>query len=133
MDDPQDNITELVRRTRMDAEFKARKAKHEEERRVKNRPAQRLKSRRYEQRNPAKISVRKALMWAVKQGHVIKAERCAFNSHNCFGRIEGHHWLGYEWENRFEVIWLCHKHHQMIEFGELTLSPNIRPIVNFTK
>ena len=30
---------------------------------------------------------------------------------NCFGRIEAHHYLGYEKKHWLDVKWLCSKHH----------------------
>lgn len=35
----------------------------------------------------------------------------------CNGRIEAHHYRGYEQENWLSIVWLCHQHHMVEEYN----------------
>ena len=61
---------------------------------------------------------RQSLGMAIRTGRIIKPDTCMVNK-DCFGRIEGHHYLGYEKENYLKVLWLCSKHHEEADKGTL--------------
>lgn len=63
---------------------------------------------------PDRLRVRKKLQNAVRDRKIIKTD-CQFtDGTSCSGRIEGHHYLGYEGENWKVVIWLCKSHHSKV-------------------
>ena len=54
------------------------------------------------------------LAYYIKKGKIIKPNICSINN-NCYGRIEGHHYKGYDKEYWLDVQWLCKKHHQLAD------------------
>jgi hypothetical protein len=60
-----------------------------------------------------KSKARIYLNMAVKSGKVIKGG-CIIGV-GCHGRIEGHHYKGYDKKNQFDVQWLCSKHHHLAD------------------
>jgi hypothetical protein len=61
-------------------------------------------------RTPEKDLARSRLRYAVKTGKISKPEIC--EQRDCLNsKIEGHHYLGYDKEHWFDVMWLCRKHH----------------------
>ena len=65
----------------------------------------------YNRRYPDKRAARRALDKAVSRGKIIKPTNC--ESCNKQAKIiEGHHFLGYAWENRYTVQWLCNACHR---------------------
>lgn len=64
---------------------------------------------------PEKWKARALLREAVRKGKIIKPKYCEkiiLSSTLCKGRIEAHHYLGYEGEHWKDVQWLCVKHHK---------------------
>lgn len=61
-----------------------------------------------------KVKARIALNYAVKNGK-IKKGNCEFLAESCKGRIEGHHYKGYEKKHYFDIKWLCKKHHRIVD------------------
>lgn len=59
---------------------------------------------------PEKWEARAKLRYAVKIGHIIKPDICEVNE-DCSGRIEAHHYKGYEGDHWKDIHWLCSKHH----------------------
>lgn len=109
-----DSIVDLIERTKTDGAFKRRVAEHQKRVRDRYQPAARKSTHAYEHRHPDRVSVRKAVMWAVKRGKLIRPTECACDGvHD--GPIQAHHINGYAWENRFDIIWVCRRHHHIIE------------------
>jgi hypothetical protein len=52
---------------------------------------------------------RHLVYYAVKRGTILKLECSGQEPH--IGRIEAHHYMGYEEEHALDVHWLCKKHH----------------------
>ena len=76
------------------------------------------KGGKYYQKQKARAAVYQALKRnKLKKGH------CVFKNEECKGRIEGHHYLGYEKKHYFDVEWICRKHHRLVDklqpFGRL--------------
>ncbi len=64
----------------------------------------------YKGGNKEKIQAKEAVRYAVRVGK-IKKELCS----KCkIIDVEAHHYKGYEKENWFEIMWLCHKHHMQM-------------------
>ena len=76
--------------------------------------------KRMAEKYPIKFRARYLLRNAVKKGEIIKPVMCEqYNPHPeipCFGRLEAHHYLGYEGDHWKDVMWLCIKHHKNIHF-----------------
>lgn len=53
---------------------------------------------------------RSAVRRAIKNGTLTKGE-CFYKNKSCKGRIEAHHYLGYEKENQLDIQWICRYHH----------------------
>ena len=73
----------------------------------KGRMNDRLRMRKYRS-DPiflAKEAARAAVHRAVESGILIRPGKCQGCQKAC--KPQGHHYLGYEWERRFDVIWLC--------------------------
>lgn len=72
-----------------------------------------------------------ALYYALKHGK-IKKGKCFLKNKDCFGRIEAHHYLGYEKEHWLDVIWVCSQHHDILDrtpLEELFVSyPRVRSV-----
>ena len=68
-----------------------------------------------------KASCRRKTHYLVKTGKLKKGE-CKMKSGECFGRIEAHHYAGYDHPELVE--WYCNKHHREVEgrtpFGRKT-------------
>lgn len=65
-----------------------------------------------------KDRVRMAVNHAVAAGRLIRPNVCdmSMSSENCEEtKVEAHHFLGYDWFNRFDLQWLCRKHHEMAD------------------
>jgi hypothetical protein len=92
-------------------------ATREAERRYKESPKGKLAARRHEQayywRNHAKKRARESLKHAVKMGKVVRPSVCEGCKEPC--KPEAHHHLGYAWEHRFTVQWLCRPCHRAAE------------------
>lgn len=70
-------------------------------------------------RSPEKGRARAKLRYYVKVGEIIKPESCtSVLSSPCSGKIQAHHYAGYEGENWKEVWWLCVFHHTRIHLSE---------------
>lgn len=70
------------------------------------------KSRTQYRKNLEKWKARAKLRNAVYAGQIIKPDQCtSVKSNPCSGRIEAHHYLGYEGEHWKDVEWLCRNHH----------------------
>jgi hypothetical protein len=57
---------------------------------------------------------RGALNQALKKGK-IKKGKCILKNKDCFGRIEAHHYLGYEKEHYYDILWTCSQHHEKLD------------------
>jgi hypothetical protein len=58
--------------------------------------------------------INKVLQKAVYRGKISKSSVCSScGKTNC--KIDGHHYRGYAWENRYNVIWLCAVCHKKAE------------------
>lgn len=84
----------------------------------KGRANKNASSKRMALKHSEKWNARNKLRYAVKIGKIIKPVMCEqYNPHPviaCFGRIEAHHYLGYDEEHWKDVQWLCMKHHKEI-------------------
>lgn len=60
------------------------------------------------------IRARACVQYKVHTGSLIKPKICSIND-NCKGRIEAHHYLGYEPEHWLDIQWLCTKHHAAVD------------------
>jgi len=91
--------------------------------RAKHKKYQSKSRRKYERYNSAKVSVRHSLMWAIKTGK-IKRGTCVYESSGlCDGPVQAHHYLGYDWIHRFDVRWLCIRHHAIVEKDPVSTVP----------
>lgn len=88
------------------------KSRRQENRRVKSRKEDRWS----DLRQRPKILARCAVYRALRNGTLIKAERCELCGSD--GPLEGHHFKGYEIENRLEVMWVCTTCHGIVEEGD---------------
>jgi hypothetical protein len=74
-------------------------------------------SRRYRLANPEQYKAYLAVSRAVLEGSLVRGQ-CANEGPGCFGRIEGHHYLGYALEHWLDVQWLCVRHHNVVHEEE---------------
>lgn len=86
---------------------------------TKKRIAEYLKERRpdYKEQyknNKDKAKARQCVNRYVKLGRLIKGD-CELKDEKCRGRIEAHHYLGYEKEHQLDVKWYCSYHHRHID------------------
>lgn len=70
----------------------------------------RARSARYRKRYPERVAARVAVNNAVRDGRLAK-KGCVVGE-DCRGRIEAHH---HDYSLPLEVVWLCRKHHQVVE------------------
>lgn len=70
------------------------------------------KGGKYHKNSLARVAVANA----IKNKQIIKPSVCLINN-ECSGRIEAHHYLGYEREHWLDIQWFCSKHHHMIDNG----------------
>lgn len=56
---------------------------------------------------------------AIKRGEINKGG-CVFNN-GCNGIIEAHHKYGYDKENYLNIVWLCRRHHRLVDTGIIKL------------
>ena len=68
-----------------------------------------IHARKYRAKFPERTRARQSLAKAVKSGKISRPDACSECGSSGF--IEAHHHLGYAWENRFNVVWLCKKCH----------------------
>ena len=61
-----------------------------------------------------KVLARSAFNHALKKGK-LKKGKCIFRDKRCKGRIEAHHYLGYEKKYYYSVKWICRKHHRIVD------------------
>lgn len=97
-------------------EIRIRRAKEREMKRAEYRERWIKNYKTQVARHPEKVSARKKLQAAVKNGSVVRG-RCSYEIHGCDGRIEGHH---HDYTKALEVKWLCAKHHRQYEKGLLS-------------
>jgi len=71
-----------------------------------HRKEQNARSREYAKRHPERIKAKVAFDYAIRNGKLIRPERCSNPLCNCECKPEGHHW-SYEEENWLDVIWSC--------------------------
>lgn len=81
---------------------------------IKNKKKIRKYYRDQYKEDPNKTYARQAVKFALKQGKIIKGE-CQVKDKNCRGRIEAHHYLGYEKEHWLDIEWYCSYHHRHID------------------
>lgn len=62
------------------------------------------------QRNPQKFKARWALALAVRNGLIVRPNKCQTCGNP--GKVEAHHHLGYAPQHIFDVHWLCFKCHR---------------------
>ena len=117
-----DRIRDLVARITTDEEFKQRVRERGERARNKRLKINRRSANRYRHQHPERESARKAVTWAVKRGELYKPSKCLMHEPTqCVGRLEAHHWHGYDESHWLDVVWLCHRHHQLVESAALPL------------
>ena len=64
----------------------------------------------------AKLAARRAVSYAVRTGKMQKSLICQEKKkHDCVGRIEADHYLGYSKENILIVRWICARLHRRVE------------------
>ena len=68
--------------------------------------------------NPEKQPARIAVFRAVRAGRLIKPTVCS--ECGASGRIESHHWHGYDFPHRLDVVWLCPLCHSLFENPDFT-------------
>lgn len=68
---------------------------------------------KWAERNPEKIRAHWKIRDAVKRGIIEKPKACT--SCGKAGRVEAHHWRGYDEKSIFDVLWLCPKCHNAEE------------------
>lgn len=61
------------------------------------------------------MASRRALQRAVRDGKIISGD-CYYRCDTCQGVVGAHHYLGYEKEHMYDVIWVCMHHHYSLEF-----------------
>lgn len=82
-------------------------------------PDRRIQStRKWEKNNKLKKSAHWAIDYAVQTKKIIKPTTCQVCHHNS-SIIEAHHYMGYEKENRLNVLWVCRGCHKKIEKDRL--------------
>jgi hypothetical protein len=117
------NIRDLVARLSHDLDFQKRVSLRGERERARRRVPPRHVARKNRHLHPDRERARKAVAWAVKRGELIKPRRCTLKPRlgGCFGRIEPHHWHGYDEAHWLDVVWICRHHRELIESGDLAL------------
>lgn len=65
--------------------------------------------------DPQAIKARVALNNAVRDGRLVRPSQCQHPSCKLEGRIESHHWRGYDDEHLLDVVWLCPSHHRFAD------------------
>lgn len=63
----------------------------------------------YRNKYPERQKANDQTLYAVRSGRLPRPDNCSKCGNNCIP--VGHHQLGYEPENWFDVAWLCHKCH----------------------
>lgn len=109
-----DAIRDLIERTKSDPDFRQRVRERAARERANDRPAARKASRKYRHRHVDRERAREAVKLAVYNGW-IKPELCAMRDEHCRGRLETHHWHGYDEEHALDVQWLCRWHHKIAD------------------
>lgn len=74
-------------------------------------PASKAK-KSWQERNPEKARASWAVCNAVRDGKLIKPDRCEVDDGECRGKIEGHH---EDYSKPLEVRWLCVLHHEIAD------------------
>lgn len=65
--------------------------------------------------DPQVLRARTAVSNAVRDGHLTRPLSCQHPTGEHRGRIEAHHWKGYDDEHLLDVVWLCRIHHEFAE------------------
>jgi hypothetical protein len=74
---------------------------------------QRLKVEAEIRRNNKKqIKARSAIQIKLNSKKLIRPTVCELHDSTCVGRIEAHHWHGYDKKHWLDVQWLCIVHHR---------------------
>ena len=73
--------------------------------------------RRYNYKRTNQTQARRAVNHAVQDGKLqkVNTQTCIMNTKDCEGRMEYHHYKGYDKKFWLDVIPLCRKHHCIIE------------------
>lgn len=71
----------------------------------------RRKDKEYKKNNRDKINAHKAVSYAIKKLKIIKPLTCEHC--NIAKKLDGHHFNGYDQENKLNVIWLCRSCHKL--------------------
>ena len=58
-------------------------------------------------KHPDKVHARRAVQNKIHRGTMVKPKNCAHCGKYVY--LESHHYKGYAWENRYDVIWLCRR------------------------
>lgn len=66
-------------------------------------------------RDPQAIAARAAVNNAVARGKLVRPSVCTQPGCKNSGRIEAHHWHGYDNEHALDVVWLCPKCHRFAD------------------
>lgn len=105
----------------------ARIYKHEHPERAKK--TNKIFARQWRKNNPDKVKARNLLNSATRYGTLPRPDKCSECGEG--GRIEGHHYAGYEGKNALKVKWYCHychrKVHSTYKLGKIT---NLKELLN---
>jgi len=75
-----------------------------------------LRVKAYRKLHLEQALAREAVNRALRDRKMVKGP-CSFNSPACLGCVDGHHYLGYEENHWYEVMWLCRYHHRLLHHG----------------
>lgn len=70
-------------------------------------------TKRHFEKYPEKLRARKAISSRVHRGRLKKPDACS--KCGAVGYVEAHHYLGYAWEHRLDVLWVCKPCHRELE------------------
>jgi hypothetical protein len=79
---------------------------------VNNPEKVRAHKKAWRENNAEKVEAQRRLNFAVEKGEIIRPTKCQ-KCGSEGGRIEAHHWSGYDEEHVFDVMWLCGNCHRL--------------------
>lgn len=68
------------------------------------------RTRRFNRKHPEQVKARMKIVTARRNGSLVKPQSCSKCGNG--GRIEGHHYLGYDEKHQLDVEWLCVRCHK---------------------
>lgn len=69
---------------------------------------------RWQKSHPLQRQAQSAVAYAVKTGRLTRGP-CIVNDEHCHGRIEFHHWHGYDEDHWLDVVSICKYHHELAD------------------